>query len=298
MGEVTARARLVAAAALACSLVAALPASAQTPVESFEQARQAYLRGEFDEVVRRLDPLVGGPMPMIRDRVLVRESRKYLGAAYVLTGREPLAEDQFRELLVALGDGLATYELEPAALFPQVVQTVFRRVRGRLVQEREDAESRRAAEAAEREAERREALLTLLALAQVHEVEVPHDAALAWIPFGVGQFQNGNPTLGAFFLVSEAVTLTGAAVLAAWTIAYEASRPTAVIDRGIQRGLHVANWVSLGAFGVLAIAGVAEAHINFVPSRTVRREREVPPDVLESLELTLGPGTIGLRGTF
>ncbi len=297
MAEVTARARLVAAAALACSLVAA-PASAQTPVESFEQARQAYLRGEFEEVVRRLDPLVGGPMPMIRDRVLIRESRKYLGAAYVLTGREALAEEQFRELLSALGDGLATYELEPAASFPQVVQTVFRRVRAQLVREREDAETRRAREAAEREAQRREALLTLLALAQVHEVEVPHDPALAWIPFGVGQFQNGNEALGALFLISEAVTFAGAAVLTAWTIAYEDSRPRAVIDAGILSGLQIANWVSLGAFGALALGGIVEAHVSFVPSHTVRREREVPADVLERLELTLGPGTIGLRGTF
>lgn len=297
MAEVTARARLVAAAALACSLVAA-SASAQTPVESFEQARQAYLRGEFEEVVRRLDPLVGGPMPMIRDRVLIRESRKYLGAAYVLTGREALAEEQFRELLSALGDGFATYELEPAASFPQVVQTVFHRVRAQLVRAREDAEARRAREAAEREAQRREALLTLLALAQVHEVEVPHDPALAWIPFGVGQFQNGNEALGAFFLVAEAVTFAGAAVLAAWTIAYEDSRPRAVIDPGIASGLQIANWVSLGAFGALALAGIVEAHVSFVPSHTVRREREVPADVLERLELTLGPGTIGLRGTF
>jgi hypothetical protein len=63
-------------------------------------------------------------------------------------------------------------------------------------------------------------------------------------------------------------------------------------------GLQVANWASFGLFSVLAGIGIIEAHVNFVPSHRERREREVPPDVLEGLDLSIGPTSIDLRLRF
>src|SRR5690606_33483723 len=100
--------------------------------------------------------------------------------------------------------------------------------------------------------------------------EIAHDPAIAWLPFGAGQFQNGNADLGAFFLATEGITLLAAVVTFSTWVPLEdlrTSRTTPlVIEPGVMRALQVTNWVTLGAFGVLALAGVLEAHINFVPS--------------------------------
>lgn len=291
--------------AMAAGLLAAMmpsPAHAQTAAESLDQARNAYTRGEFREVVTLLEPIVGGAVPTIHDRILVRESRKYLGAAYVLTGERARAEEQFAELLRDEGDGFATYRLDRAT-FPSEVTRVFGAVQERLVEAQRDEATARRARELEREAERQEALVTLLSLAQVDEVTIRHDPAIAWIPFGAGQFQNGNEGLGAFFFGAEAASLLSALVTLAIWVPLEDTRTSAGITPNPDliaalRGLQIANVVSFGAFGLLAIAGIFEAHISFVPSHTVRRERDIPADVLERLELSVGPGSVGLRLSF
>lgn len=295
-------------AALGCllsCLLGARPARAQ-PYASFQRAQEAWARGEYEEVVRLLEPLVGGEIPsrVIRgDRVLVRESRKYLGAAYVLTGEEAHGREQFEALLRAEGDELAEYDLE-SAIFPSEVHEVFDAVRERLLREREAR--REAREARERAAEtrRRAALLDLVALAQTDEVEVEHDPLLAWVPFGAGQFQNGNEGLGWFFAVGQATALAlSFASLAAWlpleeqyacARGFECAPP----DTGLLRTFHVSTFVFGGAFVALAVAGIVEAHLSFVPSHTVRRERPVPESILEDLELAVSPTGVSLRLTF
>src|SRR5690606_10784316 len=127
---------------------------AQPAAHAFEQAREAYGRGEYATVVDLLEPMVGGPLPAIQDRVLVRESRRYLGAAYVLTGRNPRANEQFEALLRSLGDDMEQYQLD-AADFPSEVHAVFRTVRDRLLDERRDRETAEAQEDAARARARR-----------------------------------------------------------------------------------------------------------------------------------------------
>ncbi len=278
-----------------CAALAPSPVSAQPAAHAFEQAREAYGRGEYATVVDLLEPMVGGPLPAISDRVLVRESRRYLGAAYVLTGRNPRANEQFEALLRSLGDDMDQYQLD-AADFPSEVHAVFRMVRERLLEEQRDRATTEAREDAERDRARREALVELLSLAEETELEIAHDPAIAWLPFGAGQFQNGNADLGAFFLATEAITLLGSVVtFATWV---PLADPDLRVDLGVLRALQVANWVSVGALGVLMLAGVLEAHINFVPSHRARRQREVPADILEHLDLSVGPGTLGLRLRF
>ncbi len=298
-----ARARGCAPLRIALTLVALLvvpsAAWAQTSAQIFERAREAYLRGNFDEVVTLLEPLVGGVVPSIHDVLLIRESRKYLAAAYVLTGQESRARQQFEDLLRAEGEAIENFRMDPAA-FPAEVLRVYRSVRDPLVERLRSERETAAQRAATRDEERRAAIVELVEMAQVAEVTIPHDPALAWVPFGAGQFQNGDEGLGWFFLVTETFTLASAALLTAWSIAYEASVMPRALDVGALRALQIADWVSLGAFGALAIAGVVEAHIHFVPSHVVRRTRDIPPEIQDviRLELTLGPGGVGLRGTF
>ena len=283
----------------ACALVP-VPARA-TEGQDFEAAREAYAQAEYERAVQLFESMVGGETPAIRDDVLVRESRKYLAAAYVLTGQRDLGARQFEFLLRGEGDRMDGYRLDRAA-FPREVLDVFDGVRRDLLRRQDEQRATRQRLAQERDARRREASLRALDLAQHAEVEIPHDPALAWLPFGVGQFQNGNAGLGTFFLVTQAAALSGAIVsVAAWAPLDQQNNRmglTSSVDPNLLLGLQIADWACVGAFAALALIGVIEAHINFVPSHTVRLDREVPADVLEGLDLTLGPAGFSARLRF
>ncbi len=272
-----------------------------TEGQDFEAARDAYVRQEYERAVQLFESMVGGETPAIHDDVLIRESRKYLAAAYVLTGQSDLGARQFEFLLRSEGDRIDGYRLDRAA-FPREVLEVFDGVRRDLLRQRDEQRSARERVESEREEQRRQATLRMLDLAVREEVEVPHDPLLAWMPFGIGQFQNGDAGLGAFFVATESVALGAALSFTGAWVWLDAQRqrmgPTSTIDTGLLRGLQIADWVAVGVFGALAVAGVIEAHINFVPSHRVRREREIPPDILEGLDLSLGPTGASLRLRF
>lgn len=288
-------------AALACAPRAS---AQQTPAQIFEEARQAYNRGEYAEVVDLLEPMVGGEVPTIGDRILVRESRKYLGAAYALTSSRDAAVVQFETMLRGEGADLEHYTLD-TALFPASVHEVFDEVRARLVRELRDDADAQERQRLQRETRRTDAMMQLVSLAQEDEVELENSLALAVLPFGIGQFQNGDDELGAFFAVSESIFVTAAAVsLAAWfplQQQWERSLvdPTAAgVDPDALLALQVVNWVSVGASLVLMVAGIVEAVTSFRPRRTVRRQRPIPDPILHDLELLASPTGLGLRLRF
>lgn len=277
-----------------------LTGGAEAQAREFQAARDAYETGDYAHVVELLEPLVAGDVPVIRDRILLRESRKYLGAAYVLTGHEEDAATLFRELLRAEGDDFERYRLDPAA-FPSAVHAVFDRERAELVRQRREEEAELEATRQRRAQQRRDAMLTLVQLAQEPEVQIHNDPLLAWVPFGAGQFQNGDDGLALFFAISEGLTLLGNVGLAALWLPlytqYEASLrfEAPEVSESLLLGVEATNIVLGAVFVVLALAGIIEAHVNFVPSRSRRQQRTLPPDVLQQLELVSTPDGFGLR---
>lgn len=277
--------------------LASPPAAAATELDDFERARRAYEQHDYRLAVDLFEQMVGGPTPAIRNPLLVEECRKYLAAAYVFVGNPDAAEQQFAALLQSRPD----YSFNPAT-FPAPVVDLFESVRERLARERVEAAAERERRQADRAAARREAQLRLIAMAEEAEVTLPNDPLLAWLPFGVGQFQNGNAELGAALLLSQALTLLASvATFVVWMPVndlHQSQGRLSTVDPDLLLGLQIANWASLGAFGILAAAGILEAHLRFVPARTVRQPREVPADLLEQLDLTLGPSGVGLRLMF
>ena len=90
---------------------------------------------------------------------------------------------------------------------------------------------------------------------------------VAGMPFGVGQFQNGDYALGAVFLVTE-VTLVGASI-ALWVM-HDGLRDERVIShteieriRNKEAVLRLSNWAAMMLLGGTAIAGVVEAQLSF-----------------------------------
>lgn len=288
------RAVLSVGVALALSLVP-LPALADD-LEDFEAARTEYDAQHFEAAVRLLEDLVLGPVPRVRNVALRLESRKYLGAAYLFLGRGDEARDQFRQLL----EEDPAYTLDPLS-FPAAVQTAFDEARAVLEARQREAEREAAARLDEEERQRllrmaaeQERLRHLEELANYEIIVLPNSRALATVPFGVGQFRNGNRTFGATLAVGELALLAGSVgtyvgLRSLLAIAARCSvEPDCPLDRGEpggsptreelqfidrERRVRVSNYILTGGFVALMLVGIIEAHVNFVPERRQRRLR-------------------------
>ncbi|HEX5661684.1 MAG TPA: hypothetical protein VFX59_31050 [Polyangiales bacterium] len=283
----------------ACLLVLTLVSSARADdLSEFESARSRYDRHDYKRAVDAFRVLVGSDPPRISNALLVLESRKYYAASLLFVGANEEARLQFRLLLQQEPD----YALDPLA-FPTEVVALFESVKGSM---RKELDRRREAElqeqrAAAQEAEalrlkRRENLARLRGLAEEQTIEVRNSRWLATVPFGVGQFQNGQRGLGVALAMAE----TFAAVTSVVTyfghqgmVGDHATASNSDDLRQRERIWRAANWASFGTFAVLAIAGIVDAHVRYVPSRVIQAPRPLPDDLdrwaKEQAELLTGP---------
>ena len=282
-------------------LASLFPSTARADeLSEFEEARQAYRERDYERAATLFESRIGST---IRNELLLTESRRYLGAAYYYLGRRDEAERQFRVVL----DEDSNARLDPQD-FPRELQDFFQAVRADIEEERRDAEADAARDERERRRmrQRSQAALDALAdLARVDEVDVPHDPLLAWVPFGVGQYQNGNEGLGTFFLVTE-VVLAATSIVSAigWLSVFlddelNNGRIVPTPANNNLRSIFVAtNWASFGLAVAFGLTGILEANLSFVPSHRERRENELPDQLVPQIQLGVGPMGLSLHGRF
>jgi hypothetical protein len=185
--------------ALASALFAAAPAAKQesraTPRESFERGRTAFGRAEYKRAIEILHPLLY-PETLLDSEGEVVQAHRMLGVAYLFTSQPDEAKREFHKLLELRPD----YRFDPL-LDPQQVVDAFNAVVKEEESEIAAIESRRRqrdAEIAERL--KREARLhgptTILRYER-------HAYLLNFVPFGAGQFQNGQRRKGWLFFGVE-----------------------------------------------------------------------------------------------
>lgn len=268
--------------------------------EDFEAARSAYESADYAVAAQRFEKLGGGDTPRLTNRSLMLEAKKYLGASYLFLGKLQLAEAEFERLLRLDSQ----YILDPLA-FPEEVQRLFARVKARLDSERRVAEEEQRREQerlARKESERiegeRKRWARLTALAQEERVLEQRSRWIALMPFGIGQVQNGQASLGAVLAVSEVSLLLVS--LVSWGV-HETLRGQApgLEERNeynlTERVSRYTNQVSLGLFAVIAITGIIDAQVRFEGDSERTRKRVLPPDLRDPPRLTLGPGGLRLR---
>jgi hypothetical protein len=183
---------------------ATAPAS---PTLEFERARNAFARGEYGRAVDLLRALLY-PEVRLESEGEVVQAHRMLGVASLFEDRPDEARREFRKLLELRPD----YRFDPLLDPPRVVD--FFNV---LVKEEES-------ELAVIEGKRRQREKELAARRQREAGRLPvpsaavvyterHSYAVNFVPFGAGQFQNGQSRKGWMFLGAEAV-LGGASVAA------------------------------------------------------------------------------------
>ena len=146
-----------------------------------------------------------------------------------------------------------------------------------LVLRRANAEAAKAREAAR--------IKALEKLASEVEVTQKHSRWVAVLPFGIGQFQNGDRTAGWVFLATESLLVSGGIVTlpiyyvdaADATAAYHAqTQPIYAQYRDRALAMQYLNLSFYGALAVTAIAGAIQAEVAYVPEIVSIQPRIVP----------------------
>jgi hypothetical protein len=234
-----------------------------------------------DDLAVLLDPKSREPL---RDPVVIATARIYHASCLIGGGRTAEADKPLRDAI------LTDPQMKPPdpLVFPGPVVERFLRVRDTLHEEIRKAEQTKV-DRARREAEQRarkareqdQRVRALEEMASREVVIVRNRRWLALIPFGVGQFQNGNPELGWVFLTSEialgATALTALAMQTHFTLeAHEVQNPD---NNALLKTWNTLLDVSAWAFVGVAALGITEAQLSFVPERREERKRPIPPSL-------------------
>jgi len=248
-----------------------------------------YDAGKYGECADSLNRLLSGDSAHpFHDPDVIENARIYHAACLIGSGQTQLADEPLRAAI------RQNPQMKPpdSLVFPQPVIERFLKVRDSLISEIRAAEEARIRQAQAEARQRQQALerdrnrmRALEKLAEQETVVFKNQRWLALLPFGVGQFQNREPALGTTLLVSEvllsAASLT--AVIAQSKLATQADnlrRSGGTVDEErLQQSQRAWSTVKTGgfwAFAALAVAGVVQAQIEFVPEFREYRQRPLP----------------------
>ena len=258
-----------------------------TPESDVKRARDRYEFGAYaDAAALSCEILAASPPP---SQAVALDAWRILGLATYQLGDRAASAEAFRQLLFLDPDQV----LDPFLVPPPIVE-FFDRVRTdaepELVPIRERKRQAQEQERLAEEARRRLAAEEQARLAPPSRVVVvqEHVYLLNFMPFGIGQFQNGDTTKGIVIAVSQVVfgAINLAAIFTHNAIAQDPSRRCSVStttncsnppipdsDRELLNNIDIVKYVSAGLFWGVYAYGVADSLIHYVP----RIETEVSP---------------------
>ena len=281
------------------------------PSAEFNRGKAAYERAEYSRAIEVLRPLLYPELRLETEGQVVAAHRM-LGIAHLFEKQNALAAQEFRKLLQMRPDYRFDALLDP----PQVVDFfngVLREYEGELAQ----IEARRK-QADLEERQRREAYERAKNGPTVVERHMIRNSfTVNFIPFGAGQFQNGQRKKGWGFLISE--TTLGAVSVGAFatnfavygfrpkrtctqeTMPTDTSGTCKDVNQKRSETLTTVQLVSGGLFFAVAAWGIADAILHFQPEVAAPPETPLPsaqpPRRVSSLRLapvldgqTLGAG--------
>lgn len=278
--------RLIFAAALTVGLLSGAPAFAQGRAD-LEKARAAYLARNYAEAEDRLR-LLTDPKTGVKELTLLSQARMYLGAVLLAQGKREQAIDVFEKLI--LED--PPFEPDPLGYPTDVVNTfidVRVQLQERIRQAAQNAAKLEAEKRARAEEEKRrydEWLRTVKAMATEEKITVRHSRLVACLPFGAGQFQNGDHVLGWTMLGAQAALVLGTAITVPMKV-YARDRAEEEAKSGDLEGkadlynqraddIRTVNLSLAGGFALLAVVGIVQANLAFVPEKVETKTRPLP----------------------
>jgi hypothetical protein len=260
------------------------PDGEEAAAEQVRLAQRDFEYGDYTRVAQRLSSLV--EVGRFQTPELRARAYTLLGEALLLHSppREQEAHRAFLDLLFLDPDT----ELDPFYVPPRVIE-FFERERKELepqiaplrAQRRAEKEARR--RALEEEAQRRrqeEAERRMRAIQpSVERTVIQHEFWVSLLPFGLGQLQNGDRTLG-YTLATLEVIFGAASVgstLLIETLRDEKTQKFGQGDYKIATRLEIVKWVGAAAFYSLWAFGAIHAAVNYKSQTLVKDELLVNP---------------------
>ncbi len=291
---------------LCLALLGAVPGARADELSDLEKAYAAYAARKYVDAEARLRALLDPTTGTLKEPDRVADARMYLGTVLLAEGRRADALGVFQRLLLDKED----YQPDPLRIPLEALDALIdvrsqirEKVRAFQVEKARQEQD----EQAKVEAERHRAAARIALLEKLAGEEIVTEQNSRWVavlPFGIGQFQNHQDTLGWTFLVGETLLGAGSVISAGLTLYNETNARDALrnFDTAQAGGYNArakgdleADVAFFSGFVGVAIAGVIHAQATFVPERAQVRRRSLPP---LSLEPTLGPGGMGLIGRF
>ena len=239
-------------------LCAALAAPATTPpsndpadVEAeLRRAKNEYAYGNYEQAAEMLRSLLY-PIRLSNDEQVI-ETRKYLALSYYLLGKFVAASEEFGKLLYLSPD----FQLDPYTVPPPIIE-LLELVRTQRKPELDAIRQRKTDERAHTAAQQG-------FVRHVEQTMYERSEIGTLLPFGVGQFQNGDYGWGTLFAVGE-VALVGIniacyLVASSYGPTYSTTHQRSVVD-----ALTVGQYASLALFGITWSLGVYQARLSFQP---------------------------------
>lgn len=276
------------------------------PAEVLRDASRSYVRGRYKRVIKNVGPLLY-PTIQLSDQEQVITAHRLMALSHMFLKEKVQAEKHFLAILSLRPE----YDLDPvvdpvAAVesFDEVKRRNATRIRAILDRERKEAERKRQEALRRKKEAERERLEAMLARPRNERVVEKRYYWLNWVPFGVGQFQNGHRKKG-FALMGLQAGLAAASLglyFGQWAL---------INDRGLvdhenwdtRQGLMYAQIATGAACIGLMIYGVVDALIYHEPGGVSVRaiKYKNPPAVKPAAKKTswfiapsLGPGSAGL----
>ncbi|MEZ4299887.1 MAG: hypothetical protein R3B70_33370 [Polyangiaceae bacterium] len=321
--------RCAASALVAGAIALTAGTSRADDAQQFELLKGLFYAGQYEEVVQRLGILYepsnpacatveGAPtVPQtchLADPVLIERCREMEIVALFGLKRQGEADAVIERILRQNPN----YNPDPGSLPASVVERV-RDIKGRMQKEIEDEARRKADEqrkamlAAHKAAEEeRKWIAELSALASKEVVIEKRSRLVAFVPFGIGQLQNGDTGLGIMFMATQALaagTAIGLGTAHAFysTVDLKAKDPAGrPVNRDevimLTHTTAVGNQIAFGTWAALALAGIIQANVAFVPEVRTVKPRELPkrpaPAVLPAVTPSQQGLTVGVVGVF
>jgi hypothetical protein len=294
---------VLAAAAVAWGTL--VPGVARADARSdLEKAHNAYAARRYDDAEARLKALLHGGD--LTDPDMTADARMYLGAALLAEKKDEEAARTFEQLLTDKPE----YTPDPLRVSLEA-QDAFTDARARMrdriaAMQAERIRQAQAAQARLEEEKQRQAhrLALLEELAGTETVVEKHSRWISLVPFGVGQFQNGQMAEGWLFLIGEGLLGGGSVVSSAFS-AYYANQAGQAYQRGSSTTSNAYSQASrlaaytgdilAGGLVLAAVGGIIHAQATFVPEKVETRKRVIPQ---LSLTPVVGPTGVGVVGTF
>jgi hypothetical protein len=284
-------------------------------LSDLEKAYGAYAAHKYVDAEARLRALLDPRTGTLKDPDRVADARMYLGAVLLAEGRRADALAVFQMLLIDKED----YQPDPLRLPLEALDALIdvrSQIREQVRALQVERARQRQDEQAKVEAEKQRAAARLAVLEKLAGEEIVterHSRWIALVPFGVGQFQNRQQTLGWTFLIGESLLLTGSAISAGLTLYNQGNANDALRNQDCgfstqpgacprAEGFHqraLGDWYADVAFSAgfvaLALVDVIHAQLTFVPAHVEVKRRSLPP---LSLAPVVGPGVVGLVAKF